>query len=555
MKKDNRAQIRSVKVFILMLMIGWIFAAGISFGATINVYLRADTFTKTMPDGEVITMWGYVLTDSAFSPLPGEVAKVPGPTLTATAGDTLNIHVQNNITGLYTEPTSVIILGQTPSLTAGTYPTWTDGTTGPRTSAAQRVRSFTTETAVAGTGIYTFTGLRTGTYLYQSGTHPGIQVQMGLYGPLIVNPATAGRAYDDASTAYDSQVTLLYSEIDPELHYSIQSGLYGTPPAAPPATPVRGQRTSPEDYHPKYFLINGEPYWPGLSPIPAGNANQRVLIRFLNAGLVEKTPTLQNQSMTIIAEDGNLLPYSKDQYSLLLPAGKTMDVLLTPAASGYIPVYDRSLNLTNAAASPGGDLVFLQIDMGAGIVPAATVTLTVAKDGTGSGTITALSLPGGISCGLVCSRAYLSGTQLRLGATPDPGSLLTAWSGGGCSGMGDCIVTLNADTTVTATFAAFSGLTLLSPNGGEIIPAGSTYAISWGAPAYPAGTTFRLQYSTNGTRWIQIARDLTGSSYVWTVPLLTRTASRARVRVQAYNARGRRIATDTSNGPFTISVP
>ena len=140
--------------------------------------------------------------------------------------------------------------------------------------------------------------------------------------------------------------------------------------------------------------------------------NQRLLIRFLNAGLVEKTPTLQNQYMTIIAEDGNLLPYSKEQYSLLLPAGKTMDAILTPAAAGYIPVFDRSLNLTNAAASPGGDRVYLQV------VAADQFTLTVAKNGTGTGTITAESLPGGIDCGSVCSQTYNSGTVLRLVGTP-----------------------------------------------------------------------------------------------------------------------------------------
>ena len=30
--------------------------------------------------------------------------------------------------------------------------------------------------------------------------------------------------------------------------------------------------------------------------------------------------------------------------------------------------------------------------------------------------------------------------------------LFVGWSGGGCSGTGDCVVTLGANTTVTATF-------------------------------------------------------------------------------------------------------
>ena len=31
-------------------------------------------------------------------------------------------------------------------------------------------------------GIYSWTNMKPGTYLYQSGTHPQVQVQMGLYG-------------------------------------------------------------------------------------------------------------------------------------------------------------------------------------------------------------------------------------------------------------------------------------------------------------------------------------------------------------------------------------
>jgi beta-lactam-binding protein with PASTA domain len=37
-------------------------------------------------------------------------------------------------------------------------------------------------------------------------------------------------------------------------------------------------------------------------------------------------------------------------------------------------------------------------------------------------------------------------------ATADPGSTFTGWSGGGCSGTSNCVVTLNSDTAVTATF-------------------------------------------------------------------------------------------------------
>ena len=41
---------------------------------------------------------------------------------------------------------------------------------------------------------------------------------MGLYGALVVRPATAGQAYDDAATAFDDEAVLVLSEIDPALN-------------------------------------------------------------------------------------------------------------------------------------------------------------------------------------------------------------------------------------------------------------------------------------------------------------------------------------------------
>jgi len=77
-------------------------------------------------------------------------------------------------------------------------------------------------------------------------------------------------------------------------------------------------------------------------------------------------------------------------------------------------------------------------------------TLTVQKDGTGTGTVT--SDPAGIDCGDDCAQDYYDGTQVALTATADAGSVFAGWSGGGCSGTGDCTVTMNSDQTVIAAF-------------------------------------------------------------------------------------------------------
>jgi hypothetical protein len=53
-----------------------------------------------------------------------------------------------------------------------------------------------------------------------------------------------------------------------------------------------------------------------------------------------------------------------------------------------------------------------------------------------------------------CTPAVQGGIDLSLVAVPDHGFHFVAWSGAGCSGVGDCHSTLDADAGVTATFAA-----------------------------------------------------------------------------------------------------
>ena len=78
------------------------------------------------------------------------------------------------------------------------------------------------------------------------------------------------------------------------------------------------------------------------------------------------------------------------------------------------------------------------------------VNLTVAKVGTGtigdSGNI--------LNCGATCTAVFQQGQSVTLIATPDADSTFAGWEGGGCSGTStSCMLTLDADTTVTATFA------------------------------------------------------------------------------------------------------
>ena len=78
-----------------------------------------------------------------------------------------------------------------------------------------RVTSLTRRRGHGATEPYTWNNLKPGTFIYHSGSNLAKQVHMGLYGAMTADAAT-GEAYP--GVAYDNEVVLFYSEIDPALH-------------------------------------------------------------------------------------------------------------------------------------------------------------------------------------------------------------------------------------------------------------------------------------------------------------------------------------------------
>ncbi len=74
--------------------------------------------------------------------------------------------------------------------------------------------------------------------------------------------------------------------------------------------------------------------------------------------------------------------------------------------------------------------------------------LTVNKAGNGSGTVTAA----GINCGPTCTASYSQGTIVTLTASAYSGSSFNGWTGGGCSGAGVCVITMNTNIITAAAF-------------------------------------------------------------------------------------------------------
>jgi len=218
-------------------------------------------------------MWGYFCGGAvATNPLPAAscAALNPAPAatwspvvITVPSGQALTINLTNNLsfpagTGANNIPTSIMIVGQIGG-GLGSHPagcvgdptcspapdhsrrqannTWfiaNTGSSGVPPVQGNRVRSFGTEVPATQTTALTWGGatqppLRPGTYLLESGTHPSIQVPMGLYGILVVTTApttsAAGTAIPPFGTTghpgyvppvtYNAEVPLAFSEIDP----------------------------------------------------------------------------------------------------------------------------------------------------------------------------------------------------------------------------------------------------------------------------------------------------------------------------------------------------
>jgi len=340
LKERRKEMMKRMILFTALVMMTVLLAAAPALAASIVVDLTAETGTVTMPDATVVPIWGFKITGS-----PDPVS-LPGPQITLAEGDDLTINLTNNLN----VPVSIVIPGQITTMTpvwvdiADPYGTPTGTGSRPALDTTSRVRSFTHETAPLSTGVYTWTGVKAGTFIYQSGTHPALQVQMGLYGAVVANVA-AGEAY--TGVTYDSEAMLFYSELDPVFHGAVSD----VGPVYPPTNV----------YNPRYFLINGQPYSGASLPIAAGSVGQSVLIRFLNAGLDTHMPMIKGMDMSIIAEDGYPKPFARDSYVIQLHAGKTVDAILNPTNYGTYPVLDRRLFLVNSMQTPGGMLAMLAV--------------------------------------------------------------------------------------------------------------------------------------------------------------------------------------------------
>jgi FtsP/CotA-like multicopper oxidase with cupredoxin domain len=346
-------------------------APGIT-GTTFN--LTAQAAYLTQPDGQMIYSWGYGCssTPTGFAPTMTNqtcsTMQVPGPTLIVTEGQTVTVNLTNGL------PAAA---GNTSILFPGFNVTATGGAIG----------LMTNEAAPGGAAVtYTFTATTPGTRSYYSGTQGDLQIEMGLYGAIIVLPNTvpagcsrsvpahyvapgntpetdfrlAASAYDHAKTCYDREYLFQFSEIDPRIHSLAQAqvaAIQAKGTCTTPTAPGCSLEVPTEPYHPAYFMINGRSMPDDMDPNYAleyphqpynGNPHmhpgEQVLLRIIGQGRWQHPFHEHANHVRILARDGNLILSQTDANSLAGPALFTTTTTPGQAMDGIFYYSGRGLN-------------------------------------------------------------------------------------------------------------------------------------------------------------------------------------------------------------------
>jgi FtsP/CotA-like multicopper oxidase with cupredoxin domain len=286
-----------------------IVAVALSLDATASATIDGEfgpTFTLTasagyvsVADGGSIYSWGYTT---------GSQMQLPGPTLLVTAGDVVTVTLSNALP-VAAGNVSILFPGHAVTMTSGGVP-----------------GSLTREAPPGGSVTYTFTASEPGTYLYHSGTQPDLQVEMGLYGALIVRPVApaagcTASAYDHAATCFDREYLFLLSEMDIDIHRGAELLASGPGPIE-----VSGP------YHSEYWLINGRAApdtmaaaGTGLLPtqpyncMPRMHPGERLLLRVVGAGREMHPFHHHGNHSRVLARDGRLLLSATDPTQLAGP--------------------------------------------------------------------------------------------------------------------------------------------------------------------------------------------------------------------------------------------
>ena len=310
---------------------------------TATFSLDAHDSYLNQPDGSAVYSWGYGCVSGStpdFVPKAPfafkaacDLMQVPGPTMVVTEGATVTVTLTNSL------PTAA---GNTSILFPGFSVTTSGGVTG----------LLTQEAAPGGTVSYSFIASAPGTHAYYSGTQGDLQVEMGLYGAVIVLPKTipanctggyhalnlmaeantkesdfrltnanggSGAAYDHPGSCYDREYLFQWAEMDSRIHKQAEAQVLAKTGCTAGSMGC-SLDVQTEPYHPAYFLINGrsmpdlmDPNYASEYPHQPYNGNPHMhpgeltLIRTIGQGRWQHPFHEHANHVRILARDGNLI--------------------------------------------------------------------------------------------------------------------------------------------------------------------------------------------------------------------------------------------------------
>jgi FtsP/CotA-like multicopper oxidase with cupredoxin domain len=296
-------------------------AAGSALAGGINGIVDVTNFEFTAKAGELSTpdggsyhFWGYEdLGDNEGVGLP----QYPGPTLILKQNDSVTITLNSQLP--FGRCTSIVFPGHQVTATGGTAGLLTQESC-----------------AATDTVTYQFTASEPGTYIYYSGTEPGLQVEMGLLGVIIVRPAGHPKwAYHSAETAFDHEVMFLLSSMDPHIHTLAEQNRFDEIDlnARWPVYWFINGRAAPDDLVGPYVTyLPHQPYNVAARMTPG----QKMLVRIIGGDQDQHPLHLHGNHYHEIARYGRMLSSNgidpdlqRGKFTTLTVPGQTVDAIFT----------------------------------------------------------------------------------------------------------------------------------------------------------------------------------------------------------------------------------
>jgi len=278
-----------------------------------TLYIQQDLLTITKsPDtnngATTLEVWGFSDTETSST----ENKIIPGTTIYAEEGKTVTVSVKNNLNTIH-------------DFNFVTLPT-------------DEITSSTNKPIeVSETITFTITPKKSGIYLYEDSLNNGVNRSLGLFGVMIVRPATElGNLVWPGGPGFNKEVLWVISDMDyPNWNQvAINNG---------------ADKVDTTKYKANYFLMNGmngfQAMSDDLNTNITGNVGETILVRIANAGQYSQSLHFHGSHFQVISRNGNRLNEFVYQDTINMKPKETAMVLYTIDQVGHYPMHVHTAQL------------------------------------------------------------------------------------------------------------------------------------------------------------------------------------------------------------------